>query len=110
MECQNTVELRLPIRRCAFHSPLMEMTRVELTKAIEATSISKPICAMCQNVDAKPHTDLNEIKENLLKQLTSPVRWTQSVINMINDGMNEFMECSPGQVLTGLIGGIQKNL
>lgn len=94
----------------AFHSPLMEMARVELAKAIEAAPVSKPICPVYQNVDAKPHTDPKEIKENLLKQLTSPVRWTQSVINMINDGMNEFVECGPGQVLTGLIGRIQKSM
>ena len=94
----------------AFHSPLMEMARVELAKAIEAAPVSKPICPVYQNVDAKPHTDPVEIKENLLKQLTSPVRWTQSVINMINDGMTEFVECGPGQVLTGLIGRIQKSM
>lgn len=94
----------------AFHSPLMEMARVELAKAIEAAPISKPICPVYQNVDAMPHTNSTEIKANLLKQLTSPVRWTQSVINMINDGMNEFVECGPGQVLTGLIGRIQKSL
>ena len=94
----------------AFHSPLMEMARVELAKAIEAAPVDVPICPVYQNVDAKPHTDPNEIKENLLKQLTSPVRWTQSVINMINDGMTDFVECGPGQVLTGLIGRIQKSL
>ena len=94
----------------AFHSPLMEMARVELAKAIEAAPVSKPICPVYQNVDAKPHTDPIEIKENLLKQLTSPVRWTQSVKNMIADGMTEFVECGPGQVLTGLIGRIQKSL
>ena len=94
----------------AFHSPLMEMARVELAKAIEAAPVSKPICPVYQNVDAKPHTDPVEIKENLLKQLTSPVRWTQSVKNMIADGMTEFVECGPGQVLTGLIGRIQKSL
>lgn len=94
----------------AFHSPLMEMARVELAKAIEAAPVSKPICPVYQNVDAKPHTGPVEIKENLLKQLTSPVRWTQSVINMIGDGMTEFVECGPGQVLTGLIGRIQKSI
>ena len=93
-----------------FHSPLMEMARVELAKAIEVAPVSAPTCPVYQNVDAKPHTDPVEIKENLLKQLTSPVRWTQSVINMINDGMTEFVECGPGQVLTGLIGRIQKSL
>ena len=94
----------------AFHSPLMEMARVELAKAIEAAPVSKPICPVYQNVDAKLHTDPVEIKENLLRQLTSPVRWTQSVINMIGDGMTEFFECGPGQVLTGLIGRIQKSM
>ena len=94
----------------AFHSPLMEMARVELAKAIEAAPISTPMCPVYQNVDALPHTDSKEIKENLLKQLTAPVRWTQSVKNMIADGMSEFVECGPGQVLTGLIGRIQKSM
>ena len=94
----------------AFHSPLMEMARVELAKAIETAPVNRPICPVYQNVDALPHTDPVEIKENLLKQLTSPVRWTQSVINMIGDGMTDFAECGPGQVLTGLIGRIQKSM
>ena len=94
----------------AFHSPLMEMARVELAKAIEAAPVNAPICPVYQNVDARPHTDPKEIKENLLKQLTAPVRWTQSVQNMITDGMTEFVECGPGQVLTGLIGRIQKSM
>ena len=94
----------------AFHSPLMEMARVELAEAIEKAPVSNPVCPVYQNVDAKPHTDAAEIKANLLKQLTSPVRWTQSLKNMIADGMTEFVECGPGQVLTGLIGRIQKNL
>lgn len=92
----------------AFHSPLMEMARVELAKAIEAAPVSKPICPVYQNVDALPHTDSAEIKDNLLKQLTSPVRWTQSVKNMLADGMIDFVECGPGTVLTGLIGRIMK--
>ena len=94
----------------AFHSPLMEMARIELAQAIEVAPVRKPICPVYQNVDALPHIDPQEIKENLLKQLTSPVRWTQSVKNMIADGMTEFIECGPGQVLTGLIGKIQKSL
>ena len=94
----------------AFHSPLMESARVELAKAIEAAPVNTPVCPVYQNVDALPHTDPKEIKENLLKQLTAPVRWTQSVKNMIADGMTEFVECGPGQVLTGLIGRIQKDL
>jgi [acyl-carrier-protein] S-malonyltransferase len=94
----------------AFHSPLMELARVELAKAIEIAPVSTPICPVYQNVDALPHTDPGEIKGNLLKQLTAPVRWTQSVMNMIADGMTEFQECGPGQVLTGLIGRIQKSM
>ena len=94
----------------AFHSPLMEMARVELAVAIEKAPVSVPQCPIYQNVDAKPHTVPNEIKENLLKQLTAPVRWTQSVMNMIGDGMSEYVECGPGKVLTGLIGRIQKSL
>jgi len=94
----------------AFHSPLMEPAQAELAKAIEVAPLSKPVCPIYQNVDAKPHTDPAEIKENLLKQLTSPVRWTQSVKQMIIDGMTDFVECGPGQVLTGLIGRIQKSL
>lgn len=94
----------------AFHSPLMEPARIELAAAIEKAPIQAPICPVYQNVDALPHTAPEEIKNNLLKQLTFPVRWTQSVINMINDGMTEFVECGPGQVLTGLIGRIQKSL
>ncbi len=94
----------------AFHSPLMELARVELAKAIEAAPVNTPICPVYQNVDALPHTDPMEIKENLLKQLTAPVRWTQSVKNMIADGMTDFVECGPGQVLTGLIGRIQKSI
>jgi len=92
----------------AFHSPLMEMARIELAKAIEAAPVSEPMCPVYQNVDALPHTDPVEIKENLLKQLTSPVRWTQSVQHMLADGMTEFVECGPGTVLTGLIGRIKK--
>ena len=94
----------------AFHSPLMEMARVELATAIEAAPVSRPICPVYQNVDAMPHTKPNEIKDNLLKQLTAPVRWTQSVKNMIADGMTDFVESGPGTVLTGLIGRIRKSL
>lgn len=92
----------------AFHSPLMEPARMELAKAIELAPVSRPICPIYQNVDAMPHTDPAEIKANLLRQLTSPVRWTQSVFQMLHDGMTEFEECGPGTVLTGLIGKIQK--
>ncbi|MBR4778622.1 MAG: ACP S-malonyltransferase, partial [Bacteroidaceae bacterium] len=94
----------------AFHSPLMEPARVELAEAIESTEFNKPVCPVYQNVDAKPYMEPADIKANLLKQLTSPVRWTQTVINMIQDGMTEFTECGPGTVLTGLIGRIQKSL
>ena len=93
----------------AFHSPLMELACVELAKAIEQAPITTPICPIYQNVDALAHTNPGEIKDNLLKQLTAPVRWTQTVMNMIADGMTEFVECGPGQVLTGLIGRIQKS-
>lgn len=88
----------------AFHSPLMEPAREELAAAIEATTFHTPICPIYQNVDALPHTNTEEIKANLLKQLTSPVRWTDSVMRMKADGMSEFEECGPGEVLTGLIG------
>ena len=94
----------------AFHSPLMESARVELAKAIEAAPMNTPTCPVYQNVDALPHTDPKEIKTNLLKQLTAPVRWTQSVRNMIADGMTDFVECGPGQVLTGLIDRIRKDM
>ena len=87
----------------AFHSPLMEPARVELGKAIEETEIVAPICPVYQNVTAQPTTDPVLIKENLLKQLTSPVRWTSSVENMIADGARYFMEIGPGTVLQGLV-------
>ena len=92
----------------AFHSPLMEPARLELATAIEAAPVNAPVCPVYQNVDALPHTDPAEIKANLLKQLTSPVRWTQSVKNMIADGMTEYVECGPGTVLSGLIERIKK--
>lgn len=92
----------------AYHSPLMEPAAVELAAAIEKAEFKTPVCPIYQNVDAKPYTDPELIKKNLLAQLTSPVRWTQTVVNMIGDGMTEFVECGPGQVLTGLIGRIQK--
>ncbi len=94
----------------AFHSPLMEPARIELAAAIEKAPVSTPVCPVYQNVDALPHTDPAEIKDNLLKQLTSPVRWTQSVQRMLSDGMTEFVECGPGTVLTKLIERIQESL
>ena len=91
----------------AFHSPLMEPARVELAAAIEATTVSKPICPVFQNVDAQPYTDPAKIKANLVAQLTSPVRWTQTVKNMMAAGAEEFVELGPGTVLTGLIAKIK---
>lgn len=87
----------------AFHSPLMEPARAELEEAIAATSFHTPCCPVYQNVDALPHTDADEIKTNLVAQLTAPVRWTLSVQHMLADGIEEFIECGPGNVLTGLI-------
>ena len=101
--------LKLPVGG-AYHSPLMEPARIELSAAIEKAEFKTPRCPIYQNVDAKPYTDPDIIKKNLLAQLTAPVRWTQTVINMIGDGMDEFQECGPGQVLTGLIGRILKAL
>jgi [acyl-carrier-protein] S-malonyltransferase len=94
----------------AFHSPCMEPARAELAAAIEATDIHTPICPVYQNVDAKPHTDPAEIKANLVAQLTAPVRWTQSVQNMIADGATEFVELGPGKVLQGLVSKIDRNV
>lgn len=94
----------------AFHSPCMEPARQELAAAIEQTEFKEPICPVYQNVDALPHTAPEEIKANLLKQLTASVRWTQEVKQMIADGAEEFIECGPGAVLTGLISKIQKSL
>ena len=87
----------------AFHSPLMEPARRELAQAIEATNFLLPHCPVYQNVDALPHTDPDEIRHNLLMQLTSPVRWTQTVQNMLADGATVFTECGPGTVLQGLV-------
>ena len=99
--------LQLPVGG-AYHSPLMEPARVELAAAIEKAEFKTPRCPIYQNVDAKPYTSPKQIKANLLEQLTSAVRWTQTVLNMKADGMEEFVECGPGQVLTGLIGRILK--
>jgi [acyl-carrier-protein] S-malonyltransferase len=87
----------------AFHSPLMEPAREELATAIENTHFSKPICPVYQNTDALPHTNPSEIKENLIKQLTAPVKWRQSVEKMWEDGAREFIELGPGSVLQNLI-------
>ncbi|MBO7299945.1 MAG: ACP S-malonyltransferase [Tidjanibacter sp.] len=90
-----------------FHSPCMESAREELAEAIATTEFHTPRCPIYQNVDGKPHTNPEEIKSNLIAQLTSPVRWTQSVRAMLADGAEEFVECGPGSVLTGLIGKIK---
>ncbi len=87
----------------AFHSPLMEPARLELAEAIENTKFSSPICPIYQNVNAKPSSDPKIIKNNLIEQLTSPVLWTQTVLNMANDNATEFIELGPGSVLQGLV-------
>ena len=94
--------LRLPVGG-AFHSPLMEPARAELAKAIAEAPIHTPVCPIYQNVDAKPQTDPAVIRENLIAQLTAPVRWTHIVKNMLADGASEFTELGPGNVLQGLI-------
>ena len=92
----------------AFHSPMMEPAREELAAAIEATTFSAPICPVYQNVTASAVSDADEIKKNLIIQLTAPVKWTQSVQQMIADGATLFTEVGPGKVLAGLIGKIDK--
>ncbi len=94
----------------AFHSPLMQPAKDELEEAIKETSFSEPICPVYQNVDGKPHTSPDEIKSNLIAQLTSSVRWTTSVKNMIGDGADDFTECGPGKALQGMIGRIDKSV
>lgn len=94
----------------AFHSPLMQPAKDELQAAIEQTVFSAPKCPVYQNVDGKPHTNAEEIKANLIAQLTSSVRWTSSVQNMIADGADDFTECGPGKALQGMIGRIDKNV
>lgn len=91
----------------AFHSPLMEPARVELEQAINETHFSKPLCPVYQNVNALPTIDPDTIKKNLISQLTAPVRWTQTVRNMVKDGATEFVEVGPGKVLQGLIKKIE---
>jgi [acyl-carrier-protein] S-malonyltransferase len=87
----------------AFHSPLMEPARAELAAAIEQTHFGTPSCPIYQNVNALPSTDTQAIKQNLIAQLTAPVRWTQSIQNMSADGATQFIECGPGKVLQGLV-------
>ncbi len=94
----------------AFHSPLMEPARVELELAINSSEFHRPVCPVYQNVTAKPSSDPDVIKANLVAQLTSPVRWTHSVINMIADGATSFTEVGPGNVLQGLIKKVSKDM
>lgn len=94
----------------AFHSPLMQPAKDELQTAIENTTFAEPKCPVYQNVDGQPHTAPEEIKKNLIAQLTSSVRWTSSVQNMIKDGANDFTECGPGKALQGMIGRIDKDV
>ncbi|MGC9374296.1 MAG: ACP S-malonyltransferase [Bacteroidales bacterium] len=94
----------------AFHSPLMEPARVELAEAINSTNFNTPICPVYQNVDAKPYNDPDKIKENLIKQLTSPVKWTQIMQNMIADGMTSYTEVGPGTVLQGLLKKVDRKI
>lgn len=94
----------------AFHSPLMQPAQEELAEAIAAAEFHTPRCPIYQNVDGKPHTDPAEIKENLIKQLTAPVRWTYDVQAMIADGADEFIELGPGSVLQGLVKKIDRNV
>ena len=94
----------------AFHSPLMEPARMELEEAINSTVFNKPICPVYQNVNASPCSDPDTIKDNLVRQLTSPVKWTQTVINMIAGGATSFTEVGPGNVLQGLIKKVNKDI
>ncbi len=94
----------------AFHSPLMEPAREELEKAIAEAAFQTPVCPIYQNVDAKPHTDPEEIKQNLIAQLTAPVRWTQIVREMLADGVDEITELGPGTVLQGLVKKVSAEL
>jgi len=94
----------------AFHSPLMEPARKDLAEAIEKTPFKRPVAPVYQNVTALPETDPEKIKQNLIAQLTSPVRWTQTVRNMIRDGATEFYEVGPGNVLLGLLRKIDRSV
>ncbi|MCG8580594.1 MAG: ACP S-malonyltransferase [Bacteroidales bacterium] len=101
--------LKLPVGG-AFHSPLMEPARTELAAAIEATEFSTPVCPVYQNVNAQAVTEPATIKENLVAQLTAPVRWTQTVQNMITDGVSSFTEVGPGKVLQGLVKKVDRKM
>ncbi|MDY5124747.1 MAG: ACP S-malonyltransferase [Prevotella sp.] len=94
----------------AFHSPLMQPAKDELQAAIEKTEFKAPLCPIYQNVDGKPHTEPEEIKANLIAQLTSSVRWTSCINNMIEDGADDFTECGPGKALQGMIARINKSV
>lgn len=94
----------------AFHSPLMEVARVELQAAIESTLINEPICPIYQNIDAKPYTDVEQIKHNLIAQLTGAVRWTQTVMHLLEDGATSFTEVGPGNVLQGLVKKVDRTV
>lgn len=94
----------------AFHSPLMEAARVELEHAIVNTTINKPVCPVYQNIDAKPYTDPEQIKHNLIAQLTGAVRWTQTVMHMLEDGATSFTEVGPGSVLQGLVKKVNRQI
>ena len=93
-----------------FHSPMMEPARAELAKAIEEVQLSEPNCPIYQNVDAKPNKDVASIKENLIAQLTAPVKWTQTVQNMMTDGASVFIESGPGKVLQGLVKKVDRKM
>jgi [acyl-carrier-protein] S-malonyltransferase len=101
--------IKLPVGG-AFHSPLMEPAKEELAKAIMSTSFHRPFCPVYQNVVAKAVKDPEEIKQNLVEQLTAPVKWTQSIESMVQDGATSFIEVGPGKVLQGLINKINKNI
>src|SRR5690606_331778 len=94
----------------AFHSPLMESARVELQEAIDATTFKEPLCPVYQNIDAKPHIDPKEIKENLIEQLTGSVKWSQIIKAMLEDGATSFIEVGPGNVLQGLVKKVDRKM
>src|SRR5690606_13488722 len=94
----------------AFHSPLMEAAWVELQAAIEAVEIQEPVCPVYQHIDAKPYTDPDAIKQNLIEQLTGPVRWTQTILHMSEHGATSFAEVGPGNVLQGLVKKINRQM
>jgi len=94
----------------AFHSPLMEAARIELEHAIVHTDIKEPVCPIYQNIDARPHTDPERIKHNLIAQLTGPVRWTQTVVHMLEGGATSFTEVGPGNVLQGLVKKVDRQV